>query len=310
MNEVNYPAPEPRGIVYYHITENNKHAIHVKLYELDQTTILIYAFGTISDDYVNWKWKSEKINLIHNEFKITFRDELENENDIIKGYIPINEYGEVLEKDFSPVCLGFGGIRMTSIDESDTQQVFKLKPITIDDLPQVPVKTEFYEYGDITVKQRISDFIKTKSIGNKVIKIFNPFMSSSLISLIKNALPGDLEIQILTYKINRNEYNAIQNEINSISSQIEISIKVLNVRGKILDIHQSTRIPNPFHDRFIISGGVVLIIGTSLNSIITNSTFINQMSNFKAVEQNFDEWFSGIDIPYSGNILYFEDFVI
>ncbi|KKK90681.1 hypothetical protein LCGC14_2720550, partial [marine sediment metagenome] len=65
-----------------------------------------------------------------------------------------------------------------------------------------------------------------------------------------------------------------------------------------------------FHDRFIISGGVVLIIGTSLNSIITNSTFINQMSNFKAVEQNFDEWFSGIDIPYSGNILYFEDFVI
>lgn len=310
MNEVNYPAPEPRGIVYYHMTEKNKHAIHVKLYELDQNAILTYAFGTITDDYVNWKWKSEKINLIYDKSKITLRDELENENDIIKGYILINENGEILEKDFSPVCLGIGGIRMTSINEVGTQQVFKLKPITLDDLPQVLVKTEFYEYGDITVEQRISDFIKTKSIGNKVIKFFDPFLSSSVISLIKNALPGDLEIQILTYKINLNDYSAIQNELNSISSQIDISIKVLNVRGKTLDIHQVTRIPNPFHDRFIISGGDVLIIGTSLNSLIINSTFINQMSNFKVLEEKFDEWFSGVNISYSGNALYFEDLVI
>lgn len=135
-------------------------------------------------------------------------------------------------------------------------------------------------------------------------------LSSSLISLIKNALPGDLEIQILTYKINQSEYIAIQNEINSIDSQIDLSIKILNVRGKPLDIHQSKRIPNPFHDRFIISGGDALIVGTSLNSIITNSTFINQMSNFKILEQKFNEWFSGVDIRYSGNALYFEDLVI
>ncbi len=310
MNEVHYPGPEPKGIVYYHMTENNKHAIHVKLDELDQNAILNYAFGTISDDFVNWKWKSVKINLIHTKSANTFRDELENENDIIKGYILINENGEIIEKDFSPLCLGIGGIRMTSIDKDGSQQVFKLKPITIHDLPQVPVKTEFYEYGDMSIHQRILDFIQKKSIGNKVIKICDPYLSSSLISLIKNALPGDLEIQILTYKINQNDYIPIKNELNSISSQIKISIKVLNVRGKTLDIHQNTRIPNPFHDRFIMSGGDVLIIGTSLNSIIINSTFINQMSNFKALEEKFDEWFSGNDILYSGSTLFFEDLVI
>ena len=42
MNEVNYPSlDEPEGIVYSHMTENNKHAIHVKLHELDQSAILI-----------------------------------------------------------------------------------------------------------------------------------------------------------------------------------------------------------------------------------------------------------------------------
>ena len=65
---------------------------------------------------------------------------------------------------------------------------------------------------------------------------------------------------------------------------------------------------NPFHDRCIISDNDILIIGTSFNSIVMNSTFISEMSNYPLAEVKFNEWFAGRIFTYNGRRLKFEQY--
>ena len=306
MKKVNYDEEVPKEIVYYRKTENDKHGIHVQLGRVEEPSILIYAYGNFIDNYMDWEWKSEKIEI--DKEGNTFRDEPIDYNDgEIKGHILVNLEGDIIDMNFYPIVLALA-LRLEQTDGENILSVLKEKIKITDQLPHIAKPIEFYSYGDSGIEERIKSFLKEKSFTNKTIKIMDPYISSNLISLLKTVIPGDLMIEILTCKIfNSSDLPALQNELSSFHSDVEIVIKKLIEEGDTMNITQ--RPPsNPFHDRCIISDNDIMIIGTSFNSIIMNSTFISEMSNYPLAEVKFNEWFSGRLFTYNGRQLKFEQF--
>ena len=143
---------------------------------------------------------------------------------------------------------------------------------------------------------------------NKKIKIVDPYLSSDLIKLLFSVIPRDIKIEILTCQLgNKSDLATLQKELTKIPSEVNIVIKKLTEIGKSVNITKKAP-PNPFHDRFIISDNDILVIGTSFNSIIKNSTFINEQFNFPIAEQKFDKWFAGHIIKYRGKDMKFEQY--
>lgn len=306
MKEVKYEGEVHEEIVYYRKTENNKHGIHVQLEKIKESCILILAYGNFTANYMDWEWKSEKIEI--GKKGNTFRDEpIDCDDGEIKGHILVNLEGDIIDMNFYPIVLALA-LRLEQTDGEHTLSVLKGKIAITDQLPQIVKPIEFHSYGDPGVEERIKSFLKEKSFTNKKIKIMDPYISSSLISILKAIVPGDLKIEILTCKIgNSSDLPVLQNELSSFHSDVEIIIKKLIEEGDIVNI--TNRPPsNPFHDRCIISDHDILIIGTSFNSIIMNSTFISEMSNYPLAEVKFDEWFAGRIFTYNGRKLKFEQY--
>jgi len=307
MKQVKYEGEVPKEIVYYRKTENNKHGIHVQLEKIEEPCILIYAYGNFTDNYIEWEWKSEKIEI--GKEGNYFRDEpIDIDKGEIKGHILVNLEGDIIDMNFYPIVLALA-LRLEQTDGENTLSVLKEKIKITDQLPQIAKPVGFYSYGDSGVEERIKSFLKEKSFTNKTIKIMDPYISSSLINILKAVIPGDLKIEILTCKIgNSADLPVLQNELSSFHSNVKIIIKKLIEEGDTVNI--TKRPPsNPFHDRCIISDNDILIIGTSFNSIIMNSTFVSEMSNYPLAEVKFNEWFSGKIFTYNGRQLKFDNFI-
>lgn len=306
MKEVKYEGEVSEEIVYYRKTENDKHGIHVQLEKIEESCILIYAYGNFTANYMDWEWCSEKIEI--GKEGNTFRDgPIECDDGEIKGHILVNLEGDIIDMNFYPIVLALA-LRLEQTDGEHIISVLKEKIAITDQLPQIVKPIEFHSYGDPGAEERIKSFLKEKSFTNKKIKIMDPYISSSLINILKAVVPGDLKIEILTCKIgNSSDLPVLQNELSSFHSDVEIIIKKLIEEGDTVNI---TKPPpsNPFHDRCIISDNDILIIGTSFNSIIMNSTFISEMSNYPLAEVKFNEWFAGRIFTYNGRRLKFEQY--
>lgn len=307
MKCVKYFGTKPEEIVFYHITENNMHGIHVQLEKLKCPSVLVYAFGGYHDEYFQWKWDSKKI--MPSETEAThFREEVINVDlGEIKGHILLNNEGNIIETNFSPIILAIN-LRISGISKDGSVfSVNKEKIGEIDKLPSYTKNVEYYQFGDINIKNRIKKFVKNKSLVNKTIKIMDPYLSSDLTKLLKVVIPGDLKIEILTTKVNKSELTSLMSELKSFPTEVNIIIKQLIEQGTTINITKRTN-PNPFHDRCIISDRDLIVIGTSFNSIIKNSIFLIETINNPIVENKFDEWFSGKIFLYQGKNLKFEQF--
>lgn len=291
-------------IINYKVKDNNMHTIIIKQHKITEPSLLIYAYGRLNISY--WEWKSAEI--LPNPDP-NFRGSIETcdfSTGEIKGYILLNKNGDIIEKSFEPVIRQIG-IRLEIKVQKDIKNIQKLK-IGEKNLPQVTIPLKFYDFNDISIENRIKNFLEKKSCTNKIIKIMEPYLSIELIDLLHACHQGDLKIQILTKQLTKktNE-NSLKKKLESLLPKIKITIKQLVKEGEQVKIRYQT-CPNPFHDRFIISEGDVLIIGTSINSIINNSTFVYEINNYKIIEEKFDEWFSGKVLSYKGNRLKFEKY--
>ena len=305
MKCVKYSNIKPEEIVFYHTTENNMHGIHVQLGKLEYPSVLVYAYGGYHDEYFQWQWDSKKI--MQPETEAThFREEVINVNQgEIKGHILLNNDGNIIETNFSPTILAIN-LRIEGISENGSVfSVDKEKIGEIDKLPSYTKNVEFYQFGDIKVKNRIKQFLRNKSQVNETIKIMDPYLTPDLFKLLKVVIPGDLKIEILTTKVNN--LTSLMNELKSFPIEVNIVIKQLIEQGNPIEITERIT-PNPFHDRCIISDRDLLIIGTSFNSIIKNSIFLTETINNSIVQNKFDEWFSGKTFLYQGKSLKFEQF--
>jgi hypothetical protein len=299
MKSENYPGVRPVNIVFYHKTKDNKHGIHVQLKMLEEPATLIYAYGKYEEQYFEWNWVSQEIEL--EEDDLIFRDApIDLEIGEIKGHILINKNGSIIDINFNPTILAVG-VRLEEADKEDVKLVLKKKLKLIEKLPKVVKPPEFYKFGDSSIEVRIKNFLLEKSKVNKSIKIMDPYLSTELIKLLKSAMPGDLQIEILTCQLGyKTVLSDLIKELGTFPSGISIIIKTLIEESETVNIKKGPT-PNPFHDRFIITEADFLGIGTSFNTITKNSIFIYEMTNYYELEDIFDEWFSGKIISYESN---------
>ncbi|MHA1758962.1 MAG: hypothetical protein ACTSVV_19505, partial [Promethearchaeota archaeon] len=268
--------------------------------------ILVAAYGKINQPYYDWNWISKEIEPKKDIPQLARIETWDFKTGEIKGHLLLNKKGDIIESNFDPI-LRQVAIRMEILSQNQIMNAVKMKLGDVE-MPQVASPVKFYVYGDDSIEDRIKKFLENTSATNKTIKIMDPYISIELINILHACKPGDLEIQILTIKFSQGNPNNLLNAINNLPDGIDVHVKQLIEEGSTVNMVRGTH-PNPFHDRCIISEGSVLTIGTSINSIVSNSSFLQQMTNYPFVEAKFDEWFSGRIFAYRGRRLKFETFV-
>lgn len=127
-------------------------------------------------------------------------------------------------------------------------------------------------------KDSIIDFLHQSKI---YVKIQEPYPSKELLRLIEETDSyGNIKIQLLIGKFNRNQKGIFEQELSSLRKTGK-DIEVISIIGENSP---------PFHDRFIINEKSCISLGTSISGFGLRDSTINYLSEWSQIEEQFDKY--------------------